>query len=98
VCGGVTACYGLEKGELKWEEKFAGEIASPLIADGKLIGTCQSGDRLLMLRASSGQYELLGKHRVSASWIPSPAIDNGRLFLRFGNGVVCYDLRKAAGG
>ena len=94
VCNGVAACYGLEKGDLKWEEKLPGEIASPLVADGKLIGTCESGATLIMVRAGSDTFELLGRHRISANWVPSPAISDGRLYVRRGHGVACYDLRR----
>lgn len=94
VCNGVAACYGLEKGDLKWQEKFPGEIASPLVADGKLIGTCESGATLIMIRAGTDTFERLGRQRISAGWIPSPAISDGLLYVRHGHGVACYDLRR----
>lgn len=94
LCGSTAACYGLDKGDLKWREEFPGEISSPLVADGKLIGTFKSGEWLLMVRAASGACDRLGQHRISANWIPSPAISDGRLFVRRGYGVACYDLRK----
>lgn len=94
LCGSVAACHGLEKGDLKWEEKFPGEIVSPLVADRKLIGTAGQGEDLLMIAAKPSGFSLLGKARISANWIPSPAIVDGRLYLRHGHGVACYDLRK----
>jgi outer membrane protein assembly factor BamB len=98
LTGGRAACYGLDKGDLKWEEPFKGEIASPFIADGKLFGSVAYGGQFLMIRASGDKYELLGEAKLGANWIPSPCITDGKLYIRSNKGVACYDLRKDAAG
>jgi len=89
-----AACYGLDKGDLKWQQKFQCEITSPLVADGKVFGLVENSNNLLMLRASPEKYELLGKFLAGANICASPSICDGKLYLRAGSGVVCYDLRK----
>lgn len=90
------ACYGLEKGDMKWETKFSHEISSPFVADGKLFGFVSNGDNLMMVRASPQKYELLGKFASAATYVPSPTIADGRLYMRVNKGVACYDLKKSS--
>lgn len=61
-----------------------------------------SGDHLLMFRLQDGRFELMpGSLRVdlaSGYVCPiRPAIADGRLFVRTGDGLACYDLRKPQG-
>lgn len=97
LTGGRAACYGLNTGDLKWEQPFTGEIASPFIADGKLFGSVAYGAKFLMIRASPEEYKPLGEAGLHANWIPSPCITDGKLYIRSNKGVACYDLRKDSG-
>lgn len=61
-----------------------------------------SGDHLLMFRLHDGKFELMpGSLRVdlAGGYICPirPAIADGRLFVRTGDGLACYDLRKPQG-
>lgn len=87
-------CISLDKGDVKWEQKATCEIASPIIADGKLLGIVESGKRLLMVRASPATYELLGEARLGIAAVSSPVVCDGRLYLRRNKSVTCYDLRR----
>lgn len=87
-----VACWALADGALKWEQKMGCEIASPIVADGKLLVLVNGV--LHMIRASPERYELLGKlPRVKAATCSSPSFADGRLYLRRPKDVLCLDLR-----
>ncbi len=87
---GRALCIELQSGKVMWDEPLNAELASPVLADGKLIAT--AGAALVMINANPDKYELLGTANLGLSaWI-SPAFADGKLFLRTGNKVVCYDL------
>jgi outer membrane protein assembly factor BamB len=86
-------CVELESGTVKWDEKVPGtEIASPAGVDGKVL--CVVGSALYMIKATPENYTLLGSANLGIETCTSPAIVNGRVFLRLGNGVACYDLAR----
>jgi len=106
VIGGANATYGdsgkghalcieLATGRTVWDETVGpAELSSPLVADGKLIA--QVGPWVYLIKASPEKYQLLGKldlHDYQGRWM-SPVLSDGRLFVRTGKNVVCYDLRK----
>lgn len=96
VVGGRVACVELESGQVKWEAKMGGEISSPALADGKIISAVEGSNWLLLCRANPEKYEQLAKVKLSVVTCVSPAIVNGRLFLRTNDGVSCFDLTAAA--
>ncbi len=84
----------LDTGKVAWKEvvDFA-EVSSPIIADGKLFVVC--GTYLSLLQATPEKYSLLSKDDYRITLCTSPALVGGRLYLRQGNAVACYDLRSA---
>ena len=82
----------MASGKVKWQEKRQSTISSPLIVDGKIIALEKKGSELVMLKASPEAHRELAKSRVKAMWCPSPVVSNGRLFLRMGDHVNCYNL------
>jgi len=104
--GHVYACTGkhftctkLEGGDKPlWDQAgtFSGgdfvENGSPVLADGKLFTIGESG-LLTMIKASPEKFELLGKVENSgASENTTPAIAEGKMYLRMSKCVACFDL------
>ena len=85
-------CVELVSGRIKWREKRQSTISSPLIADGKFIVLEKKGSELVMLNAEPRRHQELVKTRVKAMWCPSPVLSNGRLYLRKGDHVACFNL------
>ena len=85
-------CVELVSGRIKWLEKRQSTISSPLIADGKFIVLEKKGSELVMLNAEPRRHQELAKTRVKAMWCPSPVLSNGRLYLRKGDHVACFNL------
>ena len=91
-------CIQLATGKLMWEEKLpTTELASPVVADGKLF-VAISRSFLYMIAATSDAYTLLGKARMPVVGCTSPALVDGRAYVRLRNGVACYDLREVTDG
>jgi hypothetical protein len=94
---GKANCFELETGRMQWQHDIAvtSEIASPIIADGKLIAVV-ARDRLLMMAATPEHAKVLAELDAKVKFSPSPAIANGLLYLRHFDRIACYDLKLAA--
>jgi outer membrane protein assembly factor BamB len=84
----------LDTGKVAWEEvvDFA-EVSSPVVADGKVFVV--SGTFLSLLQATPEKYSVLSQDDYRITLCTSPTIVEGRLYVRQGNAVACYDLRAA---
>jgi outer membrane protein assembly factor BamB len=90
---GFLVCLDLETGRTRWrvrEEYGCGQI---LHADGKLVVQSEMGE-LALVRATPEGFEELGRFEAieGKSWNPM-AMADGRLLIRNGREMACYDLR-----
>jgi outer membrane protein assembly factor BamB len=101
--GDIWTCLDLKTGELKWKmhSKVPASCAasSPVVVDGKIIHPIGNGHdwyryQVEMLRATPEKYDLLGVFDPGATAFSSPAVADGKLYLRLWDGVACYDLTK----
>lgn len=91
---GVMA-VDLASGKKLWQKKArVQEISSPIWADGKIFTPSRSG--LAVFKPGAEDCEDLGNLKVEVNRCTSPAIVNGRLYLRGKVAVYCYDLTKKA--
>ena len=87
-------CADLRTGKILWNQPSKCEIASPILADGKLFITQNNGGILTILDANADTYTELASTKVHAIRCPSPAFDDGFLYLRREKSICCFDLRK----
>lgn len=85
-------CWDLATGSLQWRAPVTGEIASPVLADGKLFALVNKGTRLQVVKATGPDRMELGNVKIDAAWVPSPALSAGRLVLRMKDRLKCFDL------
>lgn len=92
--GAHLLCVHIDTGQIAWDEAidFA-EVSSPIIVDGKLIAIC--GTFLWLLQATPERYTVLGQANYQITLCTSPAVFDGRLFVRQANAIACYDLRAS---
>lgn len=81
--GGIAWCLNAKTGEIEWgPERVAGGTysASPVLADGRIYAINEAGVTTV-LRAGP-EFEILAENDLDSFTLSSPAIADGRLFLR----------------
>ncbi len=93
---GFPTCIDVTTGKVCWQERApARGSAAVLYADGHLIFRYDRGE-VVLLEASPDAMRIKGKFTPvtdeGPAW-PHPVIYQGKLYLRHGNLLTCYDLR-----
>jgi outer membrane protein assembly factor BamB len=91
----IHYCVNSASGKLAWQAPVPATISSPILADGKLFVMINGGNNLQMLKATGAERVELGKANVRATWVPSPAIADGKLILRMKDRVRCFNIAEA---
>jgi outer membrane protein assembly factor BamB len=98
---GFRKCMDIKTGDVKWAQPnppLQNSLSSPILADGKIIATLvashEGGGDVLMYKATPEKYEACGQFSPHVVECSSPAIANGKLFLRCEDSIRCYDLTK----
>ena len=92
--GGVLTALEARSGRIVWTQTLkANFYASPIIADGKFIALSREG--LLITANVSDGYDELSRSSLSpgpeSEWSDAtPAIANGRIYLRLGSRIDCH--------
>ncbi len=93
---GRWSCMEMKTGKLFWEAPGVGKGGSIIFADGMLY--CYSEDGVVgLVRPTPEQCKVVSTFKVSAGDGPHwahPVVAHGRLFLRHGTVLMCYDVRK----
>lgn len=95
---GIVWCAELLTGEVKWKSRGPGrESASLVAADGHLYVHYADGT-MALVKASPESFQVAGQFEVPGSgerpsW-SHPVILDGQLYVREGDVIVCYDVRK----
>jgi outer membrane protein assembly factor BamB len=78
---GIVTCLEVKTGKELWRERFAGSYsASPTLADGRIYFVSESGDTTVV--AAGREYRKLSVNSLDGSFLASPAISSGAIFLR----------------
>jgi len=88
----VQLCLDAANGSQRWTAPVPGSIASAVMADGKLFVPINNGNNVQVLRADGTERVELGKANVKATWVPSPTVADGKLFVRLKDRVRCFSL------
>ena len=80
-------------GEEVWNERVGrGDFSSsPVCIDGKIYCSSRTGD-FTVIKASP-KYELLGRSQLGEATHATPAISNGRMFLRGFEHLFCLEAK-----
>lgn len=78
---GTVACFDAPTGKLYWREKVGGKyFGSPVRVRDRLY--CMSRDGQMTVLAAADQYKLLGKIDLEEPSHATPAVADGRMYLR----------------
>ena len=94
----ATRCLDLQTGAVKWTVRKGVNYSSALLADGKVIAyqnLSHGPMHLMMYGAAPGKFELLGEFHPPSAECSSPALADGKLYLRLHDCVACYDMTAA---
>lgn len=93
---GLPTCLDLATGRIRWQAKApARGSASVLYADGRLIFRYDRGD-VVLVEATPEAFRIKGRFTAVKGDGPAwahPVVYHGRLYLRHGDLLACYDLR-----
>ncbi len=96
------SCLDFKTGEMKWKDLGVGK-GSVIYADGMLYTVSENAKarEIGLVQASPEGLKLVSKFALpeggqGAVWA-HPAIANGRLYIRHGDVLFCYDIKGAGG-
>jgi outer membrane protein assembly factor BamB len=85
---GIAQCLDAGTGEAKWKERLPGDYkASPLAAEGRVYFLSLDGRCTVV--AAAAKFEKLAENRLADELIASPAVSDGKLFLRGRKALYC---------
>jgi outer membrane protein assembly factor BamB len=94
---GIPFCADLMTGNVKWKSRGSGsESASVTAADGHLYVRYTNG-MMTLVKADPNEFHEVSKFEIPGSgkrpsW-SHPVVADGKLYLREGDNILCYDLR-----
>ncbi len=78
---GVVSCMELKTGKNVWTKRVGGDYyGSTVLVDGKIYIMSKQGKCFVL--AASPKYELLGENDLGEESHATPAVANGRMYLR----------------
>lgn len=90
---GVAQCLDAKTGESRWNQRLPGDYkASPLAADGRVYFLNKTG--LCTVVAAAPQFEKLASNQLDDETIASPAVADGKLFVRGRKALYCISESK----
>lgn len=86
---GVAGCFHAKTGKEVWFERLpdAKFYASPIMIDGKMYAASEQGDVYVIDVAT--KYNLLAKNSFGERILATPAVADGRLYVRTKNHLYC---------
>jgi outer membrane protein assembly factor BamB len=91
-------CVGLEDGKTKWRTRGYGNGQVILLADqGLLLISTEKGEVALVEATPERHKEVAKFKAIEGKTWNHPVVAHGKLFIRNGDEVACFQLREAAG-
>lgn len=86
--GGVVTCADSRTGAVHWRERVPGSYYSSPVCVGKQLWNISREGEVIVLAAAK-QYELLARNPLGEGSHASPAVTDGRMYLRTFSHLVC---------
>jgi outer membrane protein assembly factor BamB len=85
---GIARCFDALTGHLQWKERLPGGYkASPVSADGRIYFLNTAGVATVI--SATGRFDKLAENQLDDETIASPAISDGRMFIRGRTALYC---------
>jgi outer membrane protein assembly factor BamB len=90
---GFGTCLDAGTGAEVWRQRMGGRYQASLLAgDGKIYYTNLDG--VVSVIKAGAKFELLSRNQLGEAVVASPAVSNGRLFLRGEKHLYCIEQKK----
>lgn len=92
---GIVICLDAKRDAIVWQERVGGTYSgSPICIDGKIYCIDEEGNVVVV--AASPEFQLLGRTPLGDRSHSTPAVANGRLYLRSMHRLTCVSGSAAA--
>jgi hypothetical protein len=88
---GPLKCVDLKTGEVKWAQPGFGS-GNVVLVGNHLVALSDDGQVVLVEATPAGYKELARTRAIRGKCWSSPAISNGRLYVRSTTETACFDL------
>ncbi|BBO35554.1 PQQ-binding-like beta-propeller repeat protein [Lacipirellula parvula] len=85
---GVVACYSAVDGEPAWTKRIGGNYYGSPVAAGERI-YCVDAEGEVVCIAAADEFKLLGRSQLGQASHATPAIHQGKMFLRTESSLAC---------
>jgi len=83
---GIARCWDAATGKERWKHRIGGKYrASPVFSGGNLFVTDMAG-KTVVFKADPRRFELVAENQLGTEGFASPAVSDGRLYLRVADG------------
>lgn len=90
---GIVVCLDPSSGKELWKDRVGGNFSgSPVCIDGKIYCISEAGE-VVVIKAGP-EFELLGRTSLGGPSYATPAVANGRLFLRTFDRLMCLKAKS----
>jgi outer membrane protein assembly factor BamB len=86
---GMLVCFEAKTGESKWDKRLGGRFRSSLVLANGLIYAVNDKGLTTIFRASPESYQEVAANDLGEFCYATPAISNGRLYLRTDGNLYC---------
>jgi len=94
--GGLSSSYDIKTGKANWElariKNIGDYFASPVAGDGKIYVAGENG--FIVVLSQGPKLEVLAKNDMGETCIASPAIADGRIFIRTRESLYCVSTSR----
>jgi outer membrane protein assembly factor BamB len=91
---GLVSCYDLATGKQNYRERVGGDYhSSPIRIGSRIFGVARNGEVVVL--AADRKFEVLARNPLGEACHATPAVANGRLYLRTEASLVCIGTPNA---
>ena len=86
--GGIASCFEAQTGERRWMERIGPHFsASPVEAEGQILFVSTQGVTTII--RPGPEFKVVSKNELGEECYASPAISQGRIYIRGENNLYC---------
>ncbi len=88
---GVLSCFEAKTGNQKWRQRLDGRHSASLVSANGLVYVLSDKGVMTVIRPGE-QYDQVARNEIGEDTNASPAISNGRIYLRGDKHLFCISV------